>query len=84
MPKNLSGRRELVGLTIGSITVFFYFFAISFIDYIKSFEKLKYVDYDVKTVTAGDYTVEFDIDEKHYDFFVDHYLQQDNPISEIG
>jgi len=42
-----------------------------------------YVDYDVKTTTAGDYTCMFKISDKMYEFFQEHYLQENNPISEI-
>jgi len=38
-----------------------YFFAVIYFDYIKTVEETNYVDFDVKTITAGDYTMEFDL-----------------------
>lgn len=43
-----------------------------------------YIDWDVKTITAGDYTVEFDIDEALYKQFLEKFYDQANPISEIN
>lgn len=45
-------------------------------------QKNKYVEYDLNTVTAGDYTVEFDINEKFYDEFLKNYLDKKNPTPE--
>jgi len=43
-----------------------------------------YVDYDINTITARDYTVEFELSEKQYKYFIDNYHQPHNPISEIN
>lgn len=43
-----------------------------------------FVDWDVKTVSAADYTVEFRIKPEMYDHFQEKYLNKQNPISEIG
>jgi hypothetical protein len=40
-----------------------------YFDYIYSVQVNKYVDYDVKTITAGDYTMEFDIKIEQYHAF---------------
>lgn len=56
-------QRQLFGLTTACTAVFIYLFTIVYFDYVKTLQKTKYVDFDVKTITAGDYTVEFDIDE---------------------
>lgn len=53
--------RQVVGLFGAAIIVFIYLFTIVYFDYIKSVQKTKFVDFDVKTITAGDYTIEFDI-----------------------
>ena len=42
------------------------------------------VDYDVKTITAGDYTVEFKMDETQYEYWLNNYHQQSNPINEMA
>lgn len=38
-----------------------YLFVLLFIEYISSVQENKYVDYDVRTITAADYSVEFPI-----------------------
>jgi len=43
-----------------------------------------YVDWDIKTITAGDYTVEFSLDNLAYDMFLNKFYDSSNPISEIG
>lgn len=43
-----------------------------------------FVDWDVKTVSAGDYTVEFRVTPDMYEYFQENYLMENNPISEIG
>ena len=55
-----------------------------YFDYIKSVQKTKFVDFDVKTITAGDYTVEFDIEEEIYDEFLDNYFDKTNPMGEVS
>ena len=37
-------------------------FIVNFLDYIKKVQQNNYVEWDVKTVTAGDFTIEFDVD----------------------
>jgi hypothetical protein len=49
---------------MGSIAVFVYLFTIVFFDYIKSVQDNKFIDYDVQTITVGDYSIEFDITYK--------------------
>jgi hypothetical protein len=41
-----------------------------------------YVDWDVKTITAGDYTVAFDINVGVYQTFLEKFYDPANPISE--
>jgi len=47
---------------VGCTAVFVYFYVLVFVDYIKTVEKNNYLDFDVKTITAEDYTVEFKIE----------------------
>lgn len=56
--------RKIFGLIVGCVAVFIYLFTVVYFDYIKSVQMNKYVDFDVKTITAGDYTVEFDLEPK--------------------
>jgi hypothetical protein len=58
---------------VGCIAVFIYLFSLVYFDYVKVVQKLKYVDFDVKTITAGDYTVEFDLEEEIYGEFLANY-----------
>jgi hypothetical protein len=44
----------------------------------------KYVDFDVKTITAGDYTMEFEIAAGMYEQFKMHYLDPTNPLNELA
>lgn len=45
-----------------------------FIDYLRSIFKNAYIEWDVKTITAGDYSVELDITEKMWKAFgSEHY-----------
>jgi hypothetical protein len=64
--------------------VFIYLFTVVYFDYIKSVQKTKFVDFDVKTITAGDYTIEFDITDELFDNFSKNYWDQTNPIPEIA
>jgi hypothetical protein len=43
-----------------------------------------YVDFDVQTVTAGDYTIEFDIKAETYQYFHDTYFDKNSPMSEMA
>jgi Na+-transporting methylmalonyl-CoA/oxaloacetate decarboxylase gamma subunit len=63
--------------------VFIYLFILAYFDYFKSVQVNKYVDWDVKTITAGDYTVEFDIQPKVFDVFLANFYDPANPINEI-
>jgi hypothetical protein len=74
--------RRLFGLLAGCIAVFIYLFTVVYYDYIKSVQMNTYVDWDVKTITAGDYTLEFDIDEETYAHWKKNYYDERNPISE--
>jgi len=41
--------------------VFVALFVLNFVDYIKKVQANEYIEWDVKTITAADYTIEFDI-----------------------
>jgi len=68
----------------GSIAVFIYLFTVVYFDYIKSMQRTKFVDFDVKTITAGDYSIEFDISDAHFDNFSLNYYDKTNPMPEIA
>lgn len=73
-----------MGLGIASLGVFLYLFVHTSIEYIKSVQDNNFVDWDVKTVSAADYTCEFSISPDMYEVFVNKYLDDMNPMSEIG
>lgn len=64
IPQNALKERKILGLFVSCVTVFIVFFSITYIEYIKSVQQFKYVDFDYKTLTAADYTVEFQISKK--------------------
>jgi len=76
--------RQIEGLAVGCIAVFIYLYTLVYFDYIRCVQANLYIDWDVKTITAGDYTVEFDIDEALYKQFLEKFYDQANPISEIN
>lgn len=74
----------MVGLTVSCWAVFVYFFVLTFLQYIQCVQKNKYIDWDIKTITAADYTVEFDLHKKIFETFLERYHDPSNPISEIA
>lgn len=76
--------RKVYGLGISCMGVWIYLFVHCTIEYIKSVQGNAYVEYDVKTTSAADYTLEFKIYPEMYEYFQEKYLDETNPISEIG
>ena len=62
LPDEQLAHRRKHALVLGSLGVFIALFAINYIDFVKKKEENSYVEWDVKTITAGDYTIEFDLD----------------------
>ena len=49
-------------------------FMVNYLDYMKKIQENNYIEWDVKTITAGDYTIEFDIKPSFFeDFLVKEY-----------
>jgi len=69
---------------VGCIAVFVYLYIVVYIDYIKTIQSTKYVDWDVKTITAGDYTIEFDLDKDAFEHWKEHYLDESSLLSECA
>lgn len=57
------------GLVLGCASVFIALFVVNYLDYIKKVQQNNYVEWDVKTITSGDFSIEFDIDPT---FFSDY------------
>lgn len=51
-------------------------------DYIDNMQALSFIDWDVKTITAGDYSIEFDILNETYEKWQASYYDERNPMSE--
>lgn len=70
--------RKVHGLIIGCIFISVALFTVVYLDYIRQLAKNNYIEWDVKTVTAGDYSVEFDISKEFYAKFIEeHGLEKD-------
>ena len=65
--------RQVQGLFIGCMGVFVALFFVVYIDYLRSTFKNTFIEWDVKTITAGDYSVELDITENMYKNFLDNH-----------
>jgi hypothetical protein len=62
--------------------LFVFFFSVLYVDYIDNCQALSFIDWDVKTITAGDYSIEFDIANETYDAWKKTYMDETNPMSE--
>jgi hypothetical protein len=52
------------------VSVFIALFFVVFVDYINSVFKNAFIEWDVKTITAGDYSCELDISKEMWDTFL--------------
>lgn len=68
-----------MGLTL---VLFIFFFSLLYVDYIENIQALEFIDWDVKSITAGDYSIEFDFTEEQYEKWVKEYYDPKNPMSE--
>lgn len=67
--------RQERGLVLGCAAVFIALFVVNYLDYIKKVQQNNYVEWDVKTITAGDFTIEFDLDETFFKDWMDKEMQ---------
>lgn len=61
-----------------------YFYSYLAVEYEQARQALKFVEWDVKTITAGDYTFEFELSPLMYDNFLKDYYDPSNPLSELA
>lgn len=61
------GERQILGLYMACTAVFIFFYSTVYFDYIRAIESTNQLDYDVKTITAGDYSSEFNITHTLYE-----------------
>ena len=66
IPEDQTTDRRIFGLFAGCTVCFIYLFTVVYFDYVMTVQKNLYVDWDVKTITAGDYSTEHDIDNAAY------------------
>ena len=57
IPPKRAGSRWMMGLVIGCVGVFVYLFILIYFEHLGSVQENKFLDYDVRTITAGDYSV---------------------------
>ena len=76
--------QKVFGLVIACTAIFMYFYMLIYIEYEHQKQKIKYVEWDVNTITAADYSIEFDISEIMYLNFIENYFDQTNPLSELA
>ena len=62
----------MIGLYVGCIGVFISLFFLIVIDYMSSLFKNSFVEWDVKTITAGDYSCELHIPQGMWETFLYH------------
>ena len=84
VPRGQQTQRKLIGLFVSCLGVFIYLFVQIWVEYVRKIEDNNYIEWDVQTITAADYTVEFTIDPAMFDNFKERYYDPANPISEIS
>ena len=65
--------RQRYALIVACVLVFVGLFVMNYLDYMKKIQEINYVDWDVKTVTAGDYAIEFDLPDGFYARYIEQY-----------
>ena len=63
--------RQIDALLVGCVCVFLTLFVVNYLDFIKKTSENDYLEWDLKTITAGDYTIEFDLDPQFFEDWVD-------------
>lgn len=63
VPSDKMCQRKLIGLGIACFGVFIYLFVFISIEYVKAVQANEFIEWDVKTVSAADYTCEFGIND---------------------
>ena len=61
IPSDEVNDRVSRGLLLACSAVFIALFVVNYLDYIKKTQENNYIEWDVKTITAGDFTIEFDL-----------------------
>ena len=85
--------RQINGLLYACICVFVALAMINYLDFIKKVQENSYLEWDLKTVTSGDYTIEFELPAGFFDNWVktkfldwvedEHRLNQKNYLAKV-
>jgi hypothetical protein len=67
IPADEMATRKIIGLIASCLAISIGLFCVIYFDYVKQIAANDYIEHDVKTVTAGDYSVEFKIDADFFD-----------------
>jgi len=68
--KKRARKGRCLAFSLGCLGVFIALFFVVFIDYLRSIFKNAYIEWDVKTITAGDYSVEIEITDSMWKTFL--------------
>ena len=74
----------MAGLYVACFGVFVYFYMVLCIDYYRRVQANHYIEWDLKTITAGDYTIEFPITPKMFTVFENEFYDPTNPIPKVA
>ena len=66
VPHEKYGSRLVFGLFCSCTGVFIYLFTVVFFDWLRCSQKSIFVDYDIKTITAADYSIEFNLSPEQW------------------
>ena len=84
VPSDQVVMRKIFGLIIACTSIFMFFFMHLYTEYHHQKQRIKYQDWQIKTITAADYSVEFDLTPEQYLVFLNKYFDQTNPMSEMA
>lgn len=73
VPKEHIGKRLIGGLILACMGTFVFLYINLYVDYVKNMQENLFIDYDVRTITASDYSVEFKISLNQYEYWKKHF-----------
>ena len=73
--ENQMMKRKKQSLLLGCLGVFIALFVINYNDYLRKMTEYGFLLWDIKTVTASDYTVEFDIQPEFYEDYCEKEME---------
>ncbi|MFS8160604.1 MAG: hypothetical protein ACMG6E_10465 [Candidatus Roizmanbacteria bacterium] len=83
VPEEEQNNRQIAGLYIGCMAVFIALFFVCFVDYISAVFKNSFIEWDVKTITAGDYSCELPITAAMYNKFLAEHFNPQSGLTKI-